>query len=125
MIRRPPRSTLFPYTTLFRSLVAPRPGPRRRLLGHPPSWDHRLSSRGAERRGIWCARHGRGTGGESPHGTLTEGTQHRGDKGVDLEDQVLASGAALASPRGEVWWKSEVNLCTERKRSVERRAALG
>src|SRR5256885_2889201 len=24
MIRRPPRSTLFPYTTLFRSLVAPR-----------------------------------------------------------------------------------------------------
>src|SRR2546425_11835784 len=28
MIRRPPRSTLFPYTTLFRSLVAdPSPGP--------------------------------------------------------------------------------------------------
>src|SRR3712207_8800665 len=24
MIRRPPRSTLFPYTTLFRSLYAPR-----------------------------------------------------------------------------------------------------
>src|SRR2546422_3231920 len=24
MIRRPPRSTLFPYTTLFRSLVEPR-----------------------------------------------------------------------------------------------------
>src|SRR5258708_22836411 len=26
MIRRPPRSTLFPYTTLFRSLVAPSNG---------------------------------------------------------------------------------------------------
>src|SRR2546430_12802072 len=26
MIRRPPRSTLFPYTTLFRSLVDPRDG---------------------------------------------------------------------------------------------------
>src|SRR5216683_6519922 len=26
MIRRPPRSTLFPYTTLFRSIVEPRPG---------------------------------------------------------------------------------------------------
>src|SRR3989442_4832125 len=26
MIRRPPRSTLFPYTTLFRSLPAPRAG---------------------------------------------------------------------------------------------------
>src|SRR3989338_2100525 len=25
MIRRPPRSTLFPYTTLFRSLNAPKP----------------------------------------------------------------------------------------------------
>src|SRR2546425_9237219 len=30
MIRRPPRSTLFPYTTLFRSL--PRRGPRARVL---------------------------------------------------------------------------------------------
>src|SRR5258705_2021569 len=30
MIRRPPRSTLFPYTTLFRSLVL------RRLVGAPP-----------------------------------------------------------------------------------------
>src|SRR2546430_4177033 len=27
MIRRPPRSTLFPYTTLFRSGVAPREAP--------------------------------------------------------------------------------------------------
>src|SRR3712207_8911075 len=26
MIRRPPRSTLFPYTTLFRSVVMERPG---------------------------------------------------------------------------------------------------
>src|SRR5688572_32721411 len=26
MIRRPPRSTLFPYTTLFRSRRTPRPG---------------------------------------------------------------------------------------------------
>src|SRR2546425_6865846 len=28
MIRRPPRSTLFPYTTLFRSLVPRSPGSR-------------------------------------------------------------------------------------------------
>src|SRR2546422_7833518 len=28
MIRRPPRSTLFPYTTLFRSQVEQQPGPR-------------------------------------------------------------------------------------------------
>src|SRR2546430_13559483 len=41
MIRRPPRSTLFPYTTLFRSLPSPpckrwlRPLPRLRSR-HPP-----------------------------------------------------------------------------------------
>src|SRR5256885_10059080 len=29
MIRRPPRSTLFPYTTLFRSRATPVRGPRR------------------------------------------------------------------------------------------------
>src|SRR5437588_5893976 len=33
MIRRPPRSTLFPYTTLFRSRDPSRPRPRR----HPGS----------------------------------------------------------------------------------------
>src|SRR5690349_23731843 len=33
MLRRPPRSTLFPYTTLFRSLFARRPaGQRRRAI---------------------------------------------------------------------------------------------
>src|SRR3712207_8802412 len=32
MIRRPPRSTLFPYTTLFRSRAPLRPGQRRHLL---------------------------------------------------------------------------------------------
>src|SRR2546422_2009893 len=39
MIRRPPRSTLFPYTTLFRSYrcsmaTLPRPPPRRRTRPH-------------------------------------------------------------------------------------------
>src|SRR5260221_3744550 len=32
MIRRPPRSTLFPYTTLFRSMIEPLPA---RGLDHP------------------------------------------------------------------------------------------
>src|SRR3712207_8747969 len=40
MIRRPPRSTLFPYTTLFRSARGHAERPRR--LGLPP-WD-RLDS---------------------------------------------------------------------------------
>src|SRR2546425_6277295 len=40
MIRRPPRSTLFPYTTLFRSELAPL------LVGEPaPPFLHRAESR--------------------------------------------------------------------------------
>src|SRR5260370_39230760 len=35
MIRRPPRSTLFPYTTLFRSTVVPM----------PPSFRHRTTNK--------------------------------------------------------------------------------
>src|ERR1039457_6228452 len=38
MIRRPPRSTLFPYTTLFRSDRAAR-NPCRRRLAHPTDPD--------------------------------------------------------------------------------------
>src|SRR5258708_26466576 len=45
MIRRPPRSTLFPYTTLFRS--RPAGGRRRRALGLPgPCGDRAHASRG-------------------------------------------------------------------------------
>src|SRR5215208_8033202 len=41
MIRRPPRSTLFPYTTLFRSRP-PHPGlPRERVPAHPPGRDRK------------------------------------------------------------------------------------
>src|SRR3712207_8631351 len=51
MIRRPPRSTLFPYTTLFRS---PRRGPRTRRRGgrRPPVPlpDARAAQRAAPRR---------------------------------------------------------------------------
>src|SRR3712207_8505128 len=41
MIRRPPRSTLFPYTTLFRSLLAEAPYANRILFG-TDSWLARL-----------------------------------------------------------------------------------
>src|SRR3712207_8399040 len=34
MIRRPPRSTLFPYTTLFRSLIPPRQDTQALQLTH-------------------------------------------------------------------------------------------
>src|SRR3712207_7713842 len=41
MIRRPPRSTLFPYTTLFRSTA-----PARRAVAGPRSPHHRPDRRG-------------------------------------------------------------------------------
>src|SRR5206468_4341779 len=44
MIRRPPRSTLFPYTTLFRSLV---PG-----VQHPCARRHGADFEAAVRRGL-------------------------------------------------------------------------
>src|SRR2546427_3841883 len=40
MIRRPPRSTLFPYTTLFRSLPPQLAPPRQRALGDDEALPH-------------------------------------------------------------------------------------
>src|SRR3712207_7740801 len=48
MIRRPPRSTLFPYTTLFRS--TPGPPPRRSWRSASPPWRFALSVRELDRR---------------------------------------------------------------------------
>src|SRR5438132_7630431 len=38
MIRRPPRSTLFPYTTLFRYRPVVAPPPEQRPSPVPPAW---------------------------------------------------------------------------------------
>src|SRR3712207_8027355 len=46
MIRRPPRSTLFPYTTLFRSLYQGPGHPR--VLDHVPAHDLALALRQIE-----------------------------------------------------------------------------
>src|SRR2546427_1813704 len=55
MIRRPPRSTLFPYTTLFRSVaprerVGVRPLARRELRHETPRGHHALVQRPVRRR---------------------------------------------------------------------------
>src|SRR2546428_9438217 len=42
MIRRPPRSTLFPYTTLFRSTE--------------PAWENPLAAAARRRRHVWPSR---------------------------------------------------------------------
>src|SRR2546422_2695915 len=54
MIRRPPRSTLFPYTTLFRSVLAdarPRVAAEGRRLGECRIDDHLGDARFGKRRG--------------------------------------------------------------------------
>src|SRR2546426_5647627 len=48
MIRRPPRSTLFPYTTLFRSAIGPRSVPEARAP-QPALRCRRLRRRGQQR----------------------------------------------------------------------------
>src|SRR3712207_8785850 len=58
MIRRPPRSTLFPYTTLFRSLPRRAGGRRRILLRLPEHADNLgepdLLGSQAEHRLLWA-----------------------------------------------------------------------
>src|SRR5258708_30798148 len=66
MIRRPPRSTLFPYTTLFRSRrkdVSPRRGRLRRAGLDALRVRDRggLRRGGRRRRSLWCRSHGFGT----------------------------------------------------------------
>src|SRR3712207_7659509 len=59
MIRRPPRSTLFPYTTLFRSLLGSRPaGHGIRLPAVGNRW-RAASPRGRDDRPRWLL-HGEG-----------------------------------------------------------------
>src|SRR2546426_6141640 len=62
MIRRPPRSTLFPYTTLFRSVEHIARTALERAIGQPALWTHFANTSTlaafwalpeAERRRIW------------------------------------------------------------------------
>src|SRR5438270_5339759 len=60
MIRRPPRSTLFPYTTLFRSPGRVRTG--RRIRYRSASWVH------AENQARVAAAEAEGVAEHAPHG---------------------------------------------------------
>src|SRR3989454_8863355 len=60
MIRRPPRSTLFPYTTLFRSEPGVAPGARRVGAGGGGAGSRGARRRGARRQADGRRRRGRG-----------------------------------------------------------------
>src|SRR2546430_12299993 len=73
MIRRPPRSTLFPYTTLFRSRRAALGAPRRRAATTKGRRGRRVGTPGSLSRsndngsGVSSAQHCRGETAILPH----------------------------------------------------------
>src|SRR3989475_9679545 len=100
MIRRPPRSTLFPYTTLFRSQAHERPPARARRRGHAGAVAGTVTD------------HGRADASEVgedelavPRGASGRRVDHLGDELglVDVEPRLLgalvAIGADLGHPR--------------------------
>src|SRR2546430_17453932 len=86
MIRRPPRSTLFPYTTLFRSLKAwsgakTYGSPLRLSLAQEPATATSPASRFARGGGGAVVAAEEGTGGEAhDHDFLPGGTGHDGPR---------------------------------------------
>src|SRR3712207_8123357 len=75
MIRRPPRSTLFPYTTLFRSRGR---APRRASGWRGPSSSDSHSSGPSQRRSQSPGSSGGGGGGGGGGGTSPSPTDHTG-----------------------------------------------
>src|SRR2546430_17679952 len=75
MIRRPPRSTLFPYTTLFRS------------GGCAAAW---VGGRGGGARSALGARRGRGRGGRRGGGLRGRGGARSGGGGGALGERLRA-----------------------------------
>src|SRR2546422_10920985 len=90
MIRRPPRSTLFPYTTLFRSRAAPRGAVARVLRRDRADRRRRLARRPAPVPRV-ALRQGRGR-------RLLERPAHRGAI-RRLRDGAPHGGAIPAAPR--------------------------
>src|SRR5947209_20313904 len=93
MIRRPPRSTLFPYTTLFRSLRSIGKSSVRILggdLGEPGRFfDHALERAGREVRGR--GRGGGAAGEDAQRESLIVRVRHR----VDLAQSYGGAEVAL------------------------------
>src|ERR1044071_1471116 len=104
MIRRPPRSTLFPYTTLFRSLPGHRDhqllraGPGIRDGGHR-SEEHtsELQSRVDISYAVFCLKKKRcprpGSTDRSPCGALGASTQADGSRSSSAKEILPSAGA--------------------------------
>src|SRR5229473_8607775 len=96
MIRRPPRSTLFPYTTLFRSrLVRSGPG---ELRGLPPRLREQAAQLGAAPRHVERDGERLAHGSEQLGGTLRPGLQ-----ADQLEDAGDLADAEQRNQRDRAW----------------------
>src|SRR2546423_4482090 len=99
MIRRPPRSTLFPYTTLFRSGDGARRGPVRRWIRHAPE----PSSPGRQRLARWAARCDEG-GNDGPCARSEEHTS-------ELQSLAYLVCRLLLEKKKNIW--SEVDMAPQ------------
>src|SRR3989449_11614162 len=91
MIRRPPRSTLFPYTTLFRSHPEPEKGERR--LGHD---DARHVERGDDE--PWGERVGQDVTQEDPAIATPEGLRRLYELRLAQREDRAANDAGVHDP---------------------------
>src|SRR5437016_6960060 len=96
MIRRPPGSTLFPYTTLFRSLEHRGESPDRRRPGGAaasavPGRDQRFAGTGLAQ----VNRHPGGRGTAAAHAVAVSGGPLRGIAAGRLDRSVAAKRAAV------------------------------
>src|SRR3989441_2302782 len=97
MIRRPPRSTLFPYTTLFRSPRGRRPPRASRDTGRHRPWGRRLRSRrcGADERSRPRRVPSRGELEAERRGERLEHGARLGVSAPELEELVLCGPVAV------------------------------
>src|SRR2546422_8282841 len=98
MIRRPPRSTLFPYTTLFRSGDRPRTRRARARAGGAPPLGTRRRGGGRLRSGDGGARPRDDPPPDRHQGALTPGELHRSPEGPDPHPGRLPSGEGTPPP---------------------------
>src|SRR3989449_7163094 len=106
MIRRPPRSTLFPYTTLFRSRPGRGEGELKARAGRDATWWIGAGRRGVRRReGSAVPAAGRVARGRVIHGATVapaHGRTQRDPHRVGCEAVVGHADANDLSPRGRV-----------------------
>src|SRR2546430_1560915 len=84
MIRRPPRSTLFPYTTLFRSVGTRTPVEQRGIRGRTPfvgARAHLPEMHESVRLGVWQRLDQRGIGGREDRRGRAQAEAERQDDG--------------------------------------------